>query len=71
LTEFEYDGFVAGELDRLAELRLGALEERVDADLALGRHVELIAELESLVVAHPYRERLRGQLMVALYRSGR
>ena len=71
LTEFEYDGFVGGELDRLAELRLGALEERVDADLALGRHVELIAELESLVVAHPYRERLRGQLMVALYRSGR
>ena len=47
------------------------LEERTDADLALGRHAELIGELESLVAAYPLRERLRGQLMLALYRSGR
>ena len=53
------------------ELRLAALEDRIDADLALGRHGELVAELEALVAAHPLRERLRGQLMLALYRSGR
>ena len=51
--------------------RLAALEERVEADLALGRHAELVGELEALIVEHPYRERLRGQLMLALYRSGR
>ena len=71
LAEFEDAAFARAELDRLAELRLGVLEERVDADLELGRHLELIVELESLVAAHPYRERLRGQLMLALYRSGR
>lgn len=71
LAEFEYDGFVRGELDRLEELRLGALEERIEGDLELGRHLELIAELEELVASHPYRERLRGLLMLALYRSGR
>ena len=52
-------------------LRLAALEERIDADLALGRHAELVGELEALIAAHPHRERLRGQLMLALYRSGR
>lgn len=56
---------------RLAELRVTALEERIDADLLLGRHVELVAELTALTAAHPTRERFRGQLMLALYRSGR
>ena len=56
---------------RLEELRLGAMEERVDAELACGRHQQLVAELHTLTVAHPLRERMWGQLMVALYRSGR
>ena len=55
----------------LEEQRLGALEERIDADLALGRHADLIHELDALVAEHPYRERFRGQQMLALYRSGR
>ena len=55
----------------LDELRLSALEDRIDADLALGRHVQLVPELEELVAREPYRERLRRQLIVALYRSGR
>ena len=61
----------AGEIGRLGELRLAALQERIDADLALGRHAELVGELERLVAEHPLPERLRGQLMLALYRSGR
>lgn len=56
---------------RLEELRLACLEERLDQDLAAGRHGELVGELEALVGEHPLRERLRGQLMLALYRSGR
>jgi basic membrane lipoprotein Med (substrate-binding protein (PBP1-ABC) superfamily)/DNA-binding SARP family transcriptional activator len=56
---------------RLEELRLRALEIRLDADLALGRDRELVGELRRLVAEHPYRERLVAQLMVALYRSGR
>src|SRR5439155_1186936 len=56
---------------RLEELRLVALEDRIKADLELGRHVELVYELEALVQAEPMRERPRGQLMLALYRSGR
>jgi predicted ATPase/DNA-binding SARP family transcriptional activator len=56
---------------RFDELRLTTLEDRIDADLALGRHSQLVAELEGLVAEHPLRERLRGQLMLALYRSGR
>ena len=63
--------YVERERRRLEELRLGALEARVDADLALGRHAELVPELESLVREHWLRERLRGQLMLALYRCGR
>ena len=55
----------------LAELRVEALENRIDADLALGRHANLVPELEALVGEQPFRERLRGQLMLALYRSGR
>ncbi len=56
---------------RLEELRLAALERRLETDLELGRHPELVAELEALVSGHPFRERLRAQLMLALYRSGR
>ncbi len=56
---------------RLDEQRLAAVEQRIDADLALGRHAQLVSELEALVREHPLREHLRGQLMLALYRSGR
>jgi DNA-binding SARP family transcriptional activator len=56
---------------RLDVLRLAAIERRVEADLALGRHVEVIGELEQLVAEHPLRERFRALLMLALYRSGR
>ena len=53
------------------ELRLAALEDRIDAELALGRHHELVPEIEPLVAEEAFRERLRGQLMLALYRCGR
>ena len=56
---------------RLEELRLEALEARIDADLELGRHAALVAELEALIARHPMREHLQGQLMLALYRCGR
>ena len=71
LVDFAYESFAQPEIVRLEELRLVALEDRIDADLALGRDGELVAELEPLVAAQPLRERLRGQLMLALYRSGR
>jgi DNA-binding SARP family transcriptional activator/class 3 adenylate cyclase len=71
LADFAYDDFAQSAITRLEELRLAALEDRLDADLELGRHAELVGELESLVGDHPLRERLRGQLMLALYRSGR
>ena len=71
LAEFRYEDFAQSEIARLDELRLAALEERIEADLALGRHDELIVELEELVADQPLRERLRGQLMLALYRAGR
>ena len=63
--------FIRPEAARLEELRLAAVEARIDADLALGRHDALTAELEQLVAEHPLRERLHGQLMLALYRCGR
>src|SRR3954451_5278719 len=63
--------FTRPEAARLQELRLAALEVRIDADLALGRHDALTAELDGLVREHPLRERLHGQLMLALYRSDR
>ena len=59
------------EITRLEQLRLGAIEDRVEAELALGRHADPIPELESLLSEHPLRERMWGQLMLALYRSGR
>src|SRR5215212_1355281 len=69
--EFPQVDACAAEAARLAELRLGAIEERVEADLALGRHRELLAELEGLTREHPLRERLWGQLLLCLYRCGR
>jgi DNA-binding SARP family transcriptional activator/tetratricopeptide (TPR) repeat protein len=71
LAEFGDEPFARAEAGRLEGLRLAALEERIEADLALGRHAELIGELEALTAEHPHRERVRGQLMLALYRSGR
>src|SRR5262249_41690013 len=71
LAEFGRDSFAQSAIGRLEDLRLGALEERIDADLALGRQGELVGEREALVSQHPLRERMRGQLMLALYRSGR
>jgi YVTN family beta-propeller protein len=71
LADFTYESFAQDEIARLEELRLAALEERIEADLALGRHDAVVQELEGLVARHPLRERVRGQLMLALYRSGR
>ena len=71
LAEFTYETFAGHEIGRLEELRLSTLIERIDVDLALGRHLDLVGELETLVAQHPLQERLRGQLMLALYRCGR
>jgi predicted ATPase/DNA-binding SARP family transcriptional activator len=71
LADLAWEPFAQAEIVRLEELRLAALEDRIDADLALGRHGQLIGELEQLVAEHPLKERLRAQLMLALYRSGR
>ena len=71
LADVAYERFAQDEIARLDELRLECLEERYEADLALGRHAEVVGELERLVAEHPLRERLRGQLMLALYRCGR
>jgi DNA-binding SARP family transcriptional activator/ABC-type branched-subunit amino acid transport system substrate-binding protein/streptogramin lyase len=71
LADFAYEPFAQGETARLEEERLAALEDRIDADLGLGRDSALVGELEALVRQHPLRERLQGQLMLALYRSGR
>ena len=71
LADVEHVETLRGAIARLEELRLRALSDRIDADLVLGEHVAVIAELERLVAEHPLRERLRFQLMLALYRSGR
>jgi DNA-binding SARP family transcriptional activator/DNA-binding beta-propeller fold protein YncE len=71
LADLAFEPFAQTEIARLEELRLTALEARIEADLALGGQESLVAELETLVAAHPYREGLRAQLMLALYRSGR
>jgi DNA-binding SARP family transcriptional activator len=71
LADLAYEAFARADIDRLEELRLETLEDRIDAELALGRHQPLVAELRELVEQHPLRERLRAQLMIALFRSGR
>ena len=71
LADLAFEPFAQSEIARLEELRLSAIESRIEAELALGRQDALVAELETLVAAHPYREGLRAQLMLALYRSGR
>ena len=71
LAEFRDEPFAAVAARRLGDLRISALEQRVEADLELGRHERVVPELEALVAQEPLRERPRSQLMVALYRSGR
>jgi DNA-binding SARP family transcriptional activator/tetratricopeptide (TPR) repeat protein len=71
LADFEGEPFAEAEIARLRELRLATVEDRIDADLAAARHGALVGELERFVAEHPLRERLRAQLMLALYRSGR
>jgi DNA-binding SARP family transcriptional activator len=71
LADFRYADFAQAEIARLEERRLATLEDRLDADLAAGAHSSLVGELEALVRENPLRERLRAQLMLALYRSGR
>lgn len=71
LADVAGEPFAVAEVARLTDLRLHALEERIDADLAMGGHADTVGELQALVAEHPLRERLCGQLMLALYRSGR
>ncbi|MGZ6645805.1 MAG: BTAD domain-containing putative transcriptional regulator, partial [Solirubrobacteraceae bacterium] len=71
LADFADQRFAEPEIARLEELRLACVEQRIELDLADGRHTELIGELEALVRLHPLSEHLRAQLMLALYRSGR
>jgi DNA-binding SARP family transcriptional activator len=71
LDEFRYEPFARDEIARLEEFRLTLQEEHAEAKLAIGEHADLVPQLESLVRSHPLRERLRAQLMLALYRSGR
>jgi DNA-binding SARP family transcriptional activator len=71
LADLAAEPFAAAAAERLEDIRLAALEQRIDVDIALGRHGELVAELEHLVAEHPFREAFRRQLMLVLYRSGR
>jgi predicted ATPase/DNA-binding SARP family transcriptional activator len=71
LADFQYDAFAQAEIARLGELRAAVLEERIAVEMLLGREAQVLGELERLVRDYPYRERLRGQLMLALYRTGR
>jgi DNA-binding SARP family transcriptional activator len=71
LADVAYESFAQPVIARLEELRLAATELRIEADLAQGRHTEVVGELEALVAEHQLRERLRGQIMLALYRAGR
>ena len=71
LADLAFEPFAGAEAARLEELRLVALEERIDAELTLGRQEQLVAELEALVARHPLRERLRREQMLALYRARR
>jgi DNA-binding SARP family transcriptional activator len=71
LADFTYEPFAQREIAALEKLRIAVIEDRIDADLTLGLASELVADIETLVAEHPSRERLRAQLMLALYRSGR
>jgi DNA-binding SARP family transcriptional activator len=71
LADLTYESFARPAIERLEEIRLAAVAQRIEADLALGRHAGVVAELEQLVSEHPLREQFRVQLMLALYRSGR
>lgn len=71
LADVAYESWAQPEITRLEELRLAAVEDEIDAHLALGRHVEVLGRLQTLVEEHPLREQLRSQLMLALYRTGR
>jgi DNA-binding SARP family transcriptional activator len=71
LADLGFEAFAQQEIGRLEELRLAALEDRVEAELEAGRHTDLVGELEAFADEHPLRERLRSHLMLALYRSGR
>src|SRR5215211_2145968 len=71
LADIAYESFAQAEIQRVEELRMRTLEDRLGADLELARHEEVIAELHSLVALHPLRERLRARLILALYRAGR
>src|SRR5687768_8721002 len=71
LADFTYEDFAVAPIARLSEMRAAAIEERLDIELQLGRHSGAIVALEELVTTHPLRERLRGLLMIALYRAGR
>src|SRR5439155_1645355 len=71
LDDLAYEAFARADIERLEELRLQTLEDRIDADLAIGGHEALVPELRELVDRYPLRERLRAQLMAALYRCGR
>ena len=71
LSDLSYEAFAQDEIKRLDEVHIGAFEDRIEAELGLGRDDELVPELEGLVTRHPLRERLRAQLMLALYRAGR
>src|SRR5205807_6053568 len=71
LADFAFEGFAQAEISRLDELRLTALEQRLNAELELGRHDAILGEIEALVRRHPARERLRYLQLLALYRAGR
>jgi DNA-binding SARP family transcriptional activator/tetratricopeptide (TPR) repeat protein len=71
LADFAYDEFAQADISRLEELGASTIEQRIEVDIELGRHRELAGELDGLVAAYPLRERLRRQLMLVLYRSGR
>jgi predicted ATPase/DNA-binding SARP family transcriptional activator len=71
LADFTFESFAQAEIARLTDLRVATLEDRIEADLGLERHRELVGELEALIEQYPLRSRLSGQLMLALYRSGR
>lgn len=71
LDEFAHEPFARAEVASLEELRLTVIEQRIEADIAAGRHLEVVGELEALVAGYPLREQFRAQLMLALYRAGR